>query len=547
MRKFYFFAFILFTTPSFSQVVILDLEWIVYHEIIDSGYGFMDYTDDVIATATSNASVPFQSSLYSGNSDGINNFTNDMGAIPEVLGGIYNNGAVTFAIGANISTNTIEVVALDNFTGDVLGSFAENLEDGYNVIESIGQKYTLVAWGGYENSMTCVSTVLNLTTNKKEVWITRIGVDPLTYSFGASQTIIDVIPSRSATPAAVEVDNANNVYVWGTVERNAGGTTHDCFLLKLDPDLNLLYTRMHASYTGRDDEAVGLVFDSSGNLFGVSNSENSTSPYYTHGAVFKINPITGKKIWLKRIGMYDAGDTGTHEVRADYCGDGIAITGNTPNATNQDSRTWRIDADGNILWNRVLNLETEAGSFETGSSLTFCEVTCDVIVAGFRRCMYPMCGGVYIIRYDAETGAVVWGPQNYSGGDTDFDLSSGLQINYGTIDNSVYLGSTSFTATDDLWQLRLNKYNQVVLRTENEAIGENELMLSPNPAISTLNMKGVAKGEQVRVMNISGEIIMEFIAGDEMQLDISGLPAGIYLVQTTGSAETRPARFVKIN
>ena len=525
------------------------LGWISDITVPGSGPGFMDYTDDDMMSAMFVSDAPPEKFLmFSTNPDGSNNYAPGGWSFDGLqLGGIYNDGITTIAAATDPIGGTILIIILDNDGESILASFSTPIPTGYQMVEMVDMEFSPLPWATFPSSVVTISTVLNTTTGKQEILTTRIGINPLGYSFGATQTGSVIIASRNSVPNSLVIDDLNNIYVWGTVDRNAAGTTHDCFLLKLNPDLFTLFSKLHSSYTGRDDIATGLALDGAGNLFGVANSQNNTAPYYDHGAVFKLNKINGKRIFLKRIGVYDLGDTGTHEVRADYCGNGIAITGNTPNATNHDTRTWRMDASGNILWSRVINLDTAPGTFETGSNLTFCEVTCDVIIIGYRQCAYPMCGGVYITRYNSTTGATVWGPEMVEIYDYNISEISQAQINYGTVDNSIYLSVQAFNEADETWHLLTAKYDQVVLRSDEINFEPTEIHISPNPVQNAITINNVPIGSQVQIVDLNGKIVSEYITSENATIDVSKLVAGMYylrVVSNVGNYQTAP--FIKM-
>ncbi|MBT6175113.1 MAG: T9SS type A sorting domain-containing protein [Flavobacteriales bacterium] len=65
---------------------------------------------------------------------------------------------------------------------------------------------------------------------------------------------------------------------------------------------------------------------------------------------------------------------------------------------------------------------------------------------------------------------------------------------------------------------------------------ENEWSISPNPMLNsaTLNLSGVSENSLCRVRDGSGRIVMSFEVTDKMQLDVSDMSSGIYLVEILG-------------
>ncbi len=75
-----------------------------------------------------------------------------------------------------------------------------------------------------------------------------------------------------------------------------------------------------------------------------------------------------------------------------------------------------------------------------------------------------------------------------------------------------------------------------------EIKGKNELSFYPNPAEEKLNLKGSTELNHINIMNSIGQVVFQFQSHQKNeQLDISQLPKGLYLLQTSiGSS-----RFIK--
>jgi hypothetical protein len=72
--------------------------------------------------------------------------------------------------------------------------------------------------------------------------------------------------------------------------------------------------------------------------------------------------------------------------------------------------------------------------------------------------------------------------------------------------------------------------------------------LYPNPAGNQLNVmvEGVDRTSLIKVYNLVGKLVMQQGSSNTItQLNISKLPAGLYLVHVNDGNETRSARFVK--
>jgi len=67
---------------------------------------------------------------------------------------------------------------------------------------------------------------------------------------------------------------------------------------------------------------------------------------------------------------------------------------------------------------------------------------------------------------------------------------------------------------------------------------ENEWSISPNPMFNsaTLNLSSVSENSLCRVRDGSGRIVKSFKVTDKMQLDVSDMSSGIYLVEILGES-----------
>jgi PKD repeat protein len=83
------------------------------------------------------------------------------------------------------------------------------------------------------------------------------------------------------------------------------------------------------------------------------------------------------------------------------------------------------------------------------------------------------------------------------------------------------------------------------------ALANNEkqdLIFFPNPVVETLTLKmNEHRNIHVVIRNISGQLLLEKeLAGGEAELELSGLPAGVYILEISGTDLRRVERFVKL-
>jgi hypothetical protein len=86
--------------------------------------------------------------------------------------------------------------------------------------------------------------------------------------------------------------------------------------------------------------------------------------------------------------------------------------------------------------------------------------------------------------------------------------------------------------------------------TATDVIVDNNFTVNlfPNPANNSLNVwiEGVERKAQIRIYDIMGKLVMQQVSTSTLtQLNVSKLPAGIYLLNVNNGKETRAAKFVK--
>src|SRR5690606_7905810 len=65
-----------------------------------------------------------------------------------------------------------------------------------------------------------------------------------------------------------------------------------------------------------------------------------------------------------------------------------------------------------------------------------------------------------------------------------------------------------------------------------ELIKKNFVRLFPNPATDIVTLQGVKNYTRVKISNLQGaELMSKTFSGNELKLNISSLPAGVYLLQ----------------
>ena len=89
----------------------------------------------------------------------------------------------------------------------------------------------------------------------------------------------------------------------------------------------------------------------------------------------------------------------------------------------------------------------------------------------------------------------------------------------------------------------------ITSNTDMESVNQNfAIKLFPNPAGDQLSVSvgGTDTRSEIKVYNLMGKLVMQQASGNTLtQLNISKLPAGIYLLNVNNGKETKSAKFVK--
>lgn len=137
--------------------------------------------------------------------------------------------------------------------------------------------------------------------------------------------------------------------------------------------------------------------------------------------------------------------------------------------------------------------------------------------------------------------------------------SSGTQTGY-TLSNiqkmSFSSGNLTVTKTDNssgvyaLSDLRYLTFSDMVTNVQERWSVKNELSSYPNPAknSTTINLQGIAKGKgTLSLQNLEGRTVLSQQVGDEslITVDMSDLPAGIYLCRDSNATEIKTVKIIK--
>jgi len=528
----------LWSKQEYAQAITPELEWEVLTAIGEGAsdvVAFMDYTDDI---CMSGYWADYWWGVTSTTPAGISYFVGDDLGDDYVISSPFelrNMGASSFIYTINNEANKIVILSYDNVLGFVFHTIDL-------IIPSLYSQYEIVDVGLIVEGETSYHGILlkafDITANKWKALFVSVIYDSLGDT--ATHEFIPILVGSWATfPSSIteapgSPDHA--FYIWGYFNKNAGGTNHDNFISKVHDDgeiYSLVYSKAHFSYAGRDDIATEIEMDNAGNLFCLSRSDDNVSPYSDHIAVFKFNPTNGKRLWIRRFGEAILGHEYGHSLTV-INGAGPVFGGSY--SDGQNARVWCLDNAGNTKWVKSVNM-TGAGNIEEVMDVGICPASGDVNVIGYRSSDDTY----FMARYNSNTGVNIWPVEVYDGINSGEVTNNSMQIDFSET-GDIYLGYVVQSGPSA--SMITTKYTQGVLK--NAVLSNDEkLSVSPNPASDFIHINISEANASIRILNMSGQILMEEKTNGQQVFDIRMLPAGKYIVQVYGANDITTGSFVK--
>jgi hypothetical protein len=138
-------------------------------------------------------------------------------------------------------------------------------------------------------------------------------------------------------------------------------------------------------------------------------------------------------------------------------------------------------------------------------------------------------GGDYFLTcHNLETGELIW--------DTAFDLNYYRFWSWSSNNSHFYLNGNyldSLGSHVDVYKINLAYFNDLLLNTDNQSKELNALHFYPNPTSSTLKINfEQAQEATIGIYSLTGALLLQKqVNTQNAQLDVSGLPEGMYVVQ----------------
>jgi len=211
-----------------------------------------------------------------------------------------------------------------------------------------------------------------------------VAIITLFYDKGSAQAVDEVWVKSYNGPAkgddfarAVAVDKSGNVYVTG--ESPGSGTYRDYATIKYSSSGNQLWAKRYNGPGNRDDYAVALAADGSGNVY-VTGYSKAPGTGYDY-ATIKYNS-SGKQLWLRRYNGPGNGDDFALAVAVDSSGN-VYVTGESPGlGTYRDFATIKYSSSGNQIWVKRYN---GPGNGDDGAEAIAVDSAGHVCVSGYSK------------------------------------------------------------------------------------------------------------------------------------------------------------------
>ncbi|HEY9115892.1 MAG TPA: T9SS type A sorting domain-containing protein [Bacteroidales bacterium] len=313
------------------------------------------------------------------------------------------------------------------------------------------------------------------------------------------------------------------------------------------------------------EEAASVIQTSDGGYMISASTDGSGGGNYDTTCNYHDLPHGFQDVWIVKLdslrniewqqcygGLYHDGPGDTHELN-----DGYIVVGNTtsndgdvsgyhgyPGYENTEFDIWvfKIDFSGNLIWQKCLGgyygdfsrnifLTSDGGFMVVGRTTSN-----DGDVVGFHGEGTGLYGDIWLAKLSAD-GELQW--QYCYGGNGD------ERIYHGVIQKGDYNYVMAIETDTDPWQcggimyfdIRLFEIDDTVTSISENGNGNfiNNLIVTPNPATDLLKIifSGQIGGDELVLYNTSGQEVKQIdvqSARREYELDISGLPSGLYVV-----------------
>jgi hypothetical protein len=221
--------------------------------------------------------------------------------------------------------------------------------------------------------------------------------------------------------------------------------------------------------------------------------------------------------------------------------------GSTPPPPSACPGPYDVSTNGTTSGAAAISLNTDVkGTIASANDIDHYQFT--ISSAGTISVWLTTLPGNYDLAVLNSSGAQIGISQNSGSQNENVSLS----VNPGTYYAKVFPRGSASSATS-CYTLKVQGITATRVAASATAPKENvdpnfAINLFPNPAGDQLNvwLEGVDKRPEIKVYNLMGKLVMQQQSGNTLtQLNVSKLPAGIYMLNVNNGRETKALKFVK--
>ncbi len=318
----------------------------------------------------------------------------------------------------------------------------------------------------------------------------------------------------------IQADNGGYVIAGST--RSYGEGNHDVYIIKLDSNANLLWTKTVGGTGWDDGMSVVQTNDGGYAICGYSDS-NSNSTSYSY--VVKLDS-SGSLQWTKHVGANGFNTDNSYSIFQTADG-GYALGGFTTSSLNGEASIVKLDSAGSLLWAKSIGGNGVDVAYSILQSSDGGYVMC-----GYTSSFSSSSESVYFLKFDS-IGNICGTP----GGGGWAQPSGGIEGPGGGVVSS---GGIAYTFNSIVGSN--GTQTDTCLTGVNELKEENMISVFPNPFYSqtTIHFAKQLKNATLIVYNSFGQEIKQInnISGDMVTLSRDNLPIGLYFIRLTEHGKT---------
>lgn len=353
---------------------------------------------------------------------------------------------------------------------------------------------------------------------------------------------------------------------------------NDIFICQLDQFGGYVWASQIGSVNG--DVATCLTLDASSNLV-VAGYFQGTADFNPSASTFTLANVgsgdvfvskftgSGSFIWAKSMGginfdriesvttdaSFNIYTTGYFGGTADF--DPAAATYTLASAGLDDIFVSKLDVSGNFVWAKSMggtgvetgysiDVDATGNVYTTGSYYG----TCDFDPSAATYTVASVAGNLdfYISKLDAS-GNFVWA-KSMGGSSDDIGYSLTIDAAGAVYTTGTFMGTVDFDPNAGIVNLIAPGFSSEVFVHKTSSVGTDiaetsgsiPVLIYPNPAYSTLNIKTTETLEAIHVYNLLGSLVLE---EKNNSFSVEQLPAGVYTLQIKTQNGMGTTRFVK--